>query len=92
MGNPQDVYFLFTAVQRYYDQWGRITSRHEHWSTPEYYQDSEEKVRKRLEQEEKQKKLAERQERLKAQLMEEIKLLDTELKGEYLNVPKKFNQ
>lgn len=76
-----DFVYSDTAVHRYYDQWGRITSRHEHWSTPQYYQESEEKLRKRLEQEEKQKMLTERQEKLRVQLAEDTKLLDIELKG-----------
>lgn len=75
-----------SAVQKYYDQWGRITSRHEHWSTPEYYHEAEEKLKKQLALEEKQKKLTERQERLKSLLTKEIVQLDNELKGRLLNV------
>jgi hypothetical protein len=72
---------FFAAVQKYYDQWGRITSRHEHWSTPEYYHEAEEKMRKRMETEEKQRQLGERQERLRATLAEEKKQLDNEMLG-----------
>ena len=60
---------------------GRITSRHESWSTPDYYQISEEKMKKRLEMETKQKLLTERQERLKAELAQESVQLDNEMKG-----------
>jgi hypothetical protein len=82
VGKSQTIFLLLTAVQKYYDQWGRITSRHEHWSTPEYYHEAEEKMRKRMELEEKQKMLSERQERLKAQLLAETVQLDKEMRGE----------
>lgn len=72
---------FFSAVQKYYDHWGRVTSRHEHWSTPDYYQEAEDKMRKRLESEEKQKTLSERQERLKALLNAEIVQFEKETKG-----------
>ncbi|CRL01534.1 CLUMA_CG014422, isoform A [Clunio marinus] len=68
-------------VQKYYDQWGRITARHEHWSTPSYYQEAGEKMRKRLEEEEKQKKLIERQERLKVLLAKEASQFDNEMQN-----------
>lgn len=85
MGNVTNNFLLLPAVQKYYDQWGRITSRHEHWSTPEYYQEAEAKLQKRLELEEKQKTLSGRQERLKTQLNIETVSLDNELKGKTSN-------
>lgn len=85
VGKVVNKFLLLSAVQKYYDQWGRITTRHEHWSAPEYYQEAEAKLRKRLELEEKQKTLSERQERLKTQLTSETVLLDNELKGKYLD-------
>jgi hypothetical protein len=72
---------VFLALQKYYDKWSRITSIHEHWSTPEYLKESEEKLRKRLEQEEKQTHLAERQNRLKKILDDETKQLNAEVQG-----------
>lgn len=83
MGKHQTNFLLPSAVQKYYDQWGRITSRHEHWSTPEYYHEAEEKLRKRMEGEEKKKVLVERQEKLRAQLLEEKKRLDNEMQGNF---------
>lgn len=82
MGKISNKFLLFPAVQKYYDQWGRIASRHEHWSTPEYYHEAEEKVRKRQEQEEKQSRLSVRQERLKTQLTAETVQQDSELRGQ----------
>ena len=70
-----------TAAQKYYDKWGRITSRHENWSTPEYYEKNEAKHAKRLELEEKQKRLVERQEKLRTLLNEEKKIYEIAMKG-----------
>lgn len=77
----QTNFLLLAAVQKYYDQWGRIASRHEHWSTPSYYHDAEEKLRKQTEGDEKRKQLTERQEILRLLLAEEKKQLDNEIAG-----------
>lgn len=82
MGKLTNNFLLLPAVQKYYDQWGRIASRHEHWSTPEYYHEAEEKIRKRQELEEKQSRLGIRQERLKSQLTAETVQLENELRGQ----------
>lgn len=60
----------------------RITSLHEHWSTPEYLQESEEKMRKRMEFDERQKLLGDRQLRLRKLLDDETKKLSEEVQGE----------
>lgn len=82
MGKFSNNFLLFPAVQKYYDQWGRIASRHEHWSTPEYYHEAEEKIRKRQVLEEKQNQLSVRQARLKTQFTAETVQLDNELRGQ----------
>lgn len=82
MGKLQTKKFFFPDVQKYYDQWGRITSRHEHWSTPNYYHESEEKMRKRTAAEQKQKLLKERQDKLKKFLLSETNQLDNEIRGD----------
>uniref|UniRef100_A0A182YHW0 Uncharacterized protein n=1 Tax=Anopheles stephensi TaxID=30069 RepID=A0A182YHW0_ANOST len=43
----QIKYQKSAAVERYYDQWGRITSRYESWTTPQYYREAEQALRKR---------------------------------------------
>lgn len=70
-----------TAAQKYYDKWGRINSRHENWSTPEYYEKAEAKNAKRLELEQKRKDLVERQERLRTLLNEENRNYEIAMKG-----------
>lgn len=79
-----NIFLLFSssAVQKYYDNMNRITSLHEHWSTPEYLQESEEKMRKRLEFDERQKLLGDRQLRLRKLLDDETKKLSEEVQGE----------
>ncbi|CAO1357388.1 unnamed protein product [Diamesa hyperborea] len=72
--------FERTNEQRnYYDKWGRITSRHEHWTTPEYYKEADEKLQKIKLAEEKQKELEERKEKLRTLLAEEKQRLDREV-------------
>ena len=73
-----------TAAQKYYDKWGRINSRHEQWSTPEYYQNAEAKHAKRHELELKQKRLVERQDKLRKLLNEEKSNYEIAMKGKYL--------
>uniref|UniRef100_A0A182TC39 Trichoplein keratin filament-binding protein n=1 Tax=Anopheles maculatus TaxID=74869 RepID=A0A182TC39_9DIPT len=44
----QIKYQKSAAVERYYDQWGRITSRYESWTTPQYYREAEQALRKHV--------------------------------------------
>lgn len=85
VGKSQTSFLLPTAVQKYYDQWGRIASRHEHWSTPDYYHEADEKMRRRAVLELKQKVLSERQEKLKILLQAETAQLDNEVKGKFIH-------
>ena len=68
-------------MHAYYARFARITSRHEHWSAPEYYQEAEEKLRKQIEAEKFRKELTARQEKLKVQLAKEAKQMDDEMRG-----------
>lgn len=70
-------------VRRYYDKWGRITSQHEHWTSPEFYKEVEEKRRLEKLAEEKERQLKERKERFRAQLAEEKRQFELELKGNH---------
>ena len=74
--------FERTNEQRnYYDKWGRITTRHEHWTTPEYYKEADEKLQKIKLAQEKQIELEERKEKLRTLLAEEKQRLDREVSG-----------
>ncbi|XP_073841562.1 uncharacterized protein [Musca autumnalis] len=57
------------AVNKYYDHWGKVTSRFENWTTPEYYKQAEEKLQRTKDEKEKQKQLEERRRKL-AELLE----------------------
>uniref|UniRef100_A0A336LL12 CSON010525 protein n=1 Tax=Culicoides sonorensis TaxID=179676 RepID=A0A336LL12_CULSO len=54
------------AINNYFDKWGKITSRFEHWTTPEYYKEMEDGLQKEKENLLKKEKLEARQEKLKA--------------------------
>lgn len=68
------------AVNKYYDHWGKVTSRYENWTTPEYYQQAEEKLQRSKNEKEKQKQLAERREKLAHLLQMEKEQYDLEIK------------
>ncbi|KAL7041951.1 hypothetical protein ACKWTF_000967 [Chironomus riparius] len=67
-------------VRQYYDKMGRITSLHQHWSSPEFYEEVEEKRKAEKLVEEKRKELEARKERFRAQLAEEKRQFELELK------------
>jgi trichoplein keratin filament-binding protein len=67
-------------LRRYYDRWGRITSQHEHWSSPEFYNQIEKRLEKEKSAEKKEKELDERKERLRNKLLEEKRQFELELK------------
>ncbi|XP_052868685.1 trichoplein keratin filament-binding protein [Anopheles cruzii] len=74
----QIKYQKSAAVERYYDQWGRITSRFESWTTPQYYREAEEALRKREDDKRKAGALEARRERLKELLARESEQLKKE--------------
>ncbi|XP_058117246.1 trichoplein keratin filament-binding protein [Anopheles ziemanni] len=75
----QIKYQKSAAVERYYDQWGRITSRYESWTTPQYYREAEEALRKREEEKRKATELQAKRERLKQMLQDEAEQLQKEV-------------
>nr|XP_014091174.2 trichoplein keratin filament-binding protein [Bactrocera oleae]XP_014091175.2 trichoplein keratin filament-binding protein [Bactrocera oleae]XP_014091177.2 trichoplein keratin filament-binding protein [Bactrocera oleae]XP_036233243.1 trichoplein keratin filament-binding protein [Bactrocera oleae]XP_036233244.1 trichoplein keratin filament-binding protein [Bactrocera oleae]XP_036233245.1 trichoplein keratin filament-binding protein [Bactrocera oleae]XP_036233246.1 trichoplein keratin filame len=62
------------AVNRYYDHWGKVTTRFENWTKPEYYKNAEEQLKQRRETREKEMQQLERRERLR-ELFEKEKML-----------------
>ena len=73
-----------SAVNKYYDQWGKITTRYESWTKPQYYREAEEGHAKRLEEKRKMENLSKRRQKLKAQLNEENERYQNEMKGDLL--------
>lgn len=69
------------AVDRYYVHWGKQTSQYENWTTPEYYQQAEDNLKKSKEKQEKEQKLNERREKLKKFLEEEKISFENELQN-----------
>ena len=56
---------------------------HEHWASPEFYREVEEKRKSEKLAEEKRKQLQERKDKFRAQLAEEKRQFELELKGDY---------
>lgn len=79
-------------MQKYYNQWERITSRHEHWSTPEYLQDADEKLQKQMQQTKGAESLSQRQLKLSALLSSEAGQLDSEMKDKQTKVRRASNK
>uniref|UniRef100_A0A182PRW3 Trichoplein keratin filament-binding protein n=1 Tax=Anopheles epiroticus TaxID=199890 RepID=A0A182PRW3_9DIPT len=77
----QIKYQKSAAVERYYDQWGRITSRYESWTTPKYYREAEEALRKREDTKRKQEALEAKRSRLKELLQKENEQLQMEMEN-----------
>nr|XP_040228306.2 trichohyalin [Anopheles coluzzii] len=77
----QIKYQKSAAVERYYDQWGRITSRYESWTTPKYYREAEEALRKREDEKKKQEALESKRARLKELLQKENEELQKEMEN-----------
>lgn len=69
--------------RRYYDKWGKINSVHEHWNSPEFNYNSENKRKLEKLAEEKKQKLEERKEIFRKQLAEEKRQFELELKGNF---------
>ncbi|XP_053670608.1 trichoplein keratin filament-binding protein [Anopheles nili] len=77
----QIKYQKSAAVERYYDQWGRITSRYESWTTPQYYREAEAACRKRENEKIKQEALVAKRNRLKELLQKENEQLQREMEA-----------
>ncbi|XP_061397906.1 trichoplein keratin filament-binding protein [Musca vetustissima] len=73
------------AVNKYYDHWGKVTSRFENWTTPEYYKQAEEKLQRDKEEKQKQKQLEERRKKLAELLENEQEQYNAELKDRQRN-------
>ena len=74
------IFLFFQDIRKYYDRWGKITSHHEHWSSPEFYREAEKKLEHQKEAENKQKELEDRKQRSRDKLAEEKKQFEQELK------------
>lgn len=67
-------------VNRYYDHWGKVTTRFENWTTPEYYKHAEEQLNQRKEKKEKAKQLDDRREKLKELYSSERNSFEVEIR------------
>lgn len=69
-----------SAVAQYYDKWGRITTRFENWTTPEYYEKSDQQMRLEAEEKRRHEEAVGRRERLRDLLAREKAAWEGELK------------
>lgn len=76
------------AVERYYDQWSRITSRFDSWNSPQFYRQAEEAQKAREEAEKREAAATERRERERARLQQEKDDFQRELKEKNRPKPK----
>lgn len=76
------------AVERYYDQWSRITSRFDSWNSPQFYRQAEEAARQREEAEKREAAINERREKLRVQLQQEKDDFQREIKEKNRPKPK----
>ncbi|XP_055634640.1 eukaryotic translation initiation factor 3 subunit A isoform X2 [Toxorhynchites rutilus septentrionalis] len=76
------------AVERYYDHWGRVTSRLESWNSPQFNRQAEEAQRKREEAERKEAEQNERREQTRARLQQEKDDFQREIKEKSHPKPK----
>ncbi|XP_065095195.1 trichoplein keratin filament-binding protein [Ochlerotatus camptorhynchus] len=76
------------AVERYYDQWSRITSRFESWNSPQFYRQAEEAARQREETEKREAAINERREKLREKLQQEKDDFQQEIKEKFRPKPK----
>lgn len=72
-----------SAVAQYYDKWGRITSRFENWTTPEYYEKSDQQLRLEEEKKNAQEETILRREKLRDLLAGEKAAWERELKEQH---------
>ncbi|XP_030373476.1 trichoplein keratin filament-binding protein [Scaptodrosophila lebanonensis] len=64
---------------RYYDHWGKVTTRFDSWTNKEYYNNAEKKIQQKQSLEEKQRQLAERRSKLRSMLDSENDCYDCEM-------------
>ncbi|EDS29630.1 A-kinase anchoring protein AKAP120 [Culex quinquefasciatus] len=76
------------AVERYYDQWSRITSRFDSWNSPQFYRQAEEAQKAREEAEKREVAAQERRERERVRLQQEKDDFQQELKEKNRPKPK----
>ncbi|XP_062554645.1 trichoplein keratin filament-binding protein [Armigeres subalbatus] len=76
------------AVERYYDQWSRITSRFDSWNSPQFYRQAADAARQREEAEKQETVNNERREKLRAQLQQEKDDFQREIKEKCRPKPK----
>ncbi|EDW38014.1 GL12376 [Drosophila persimilis] len=67
------------AVNRYYDHWGKVTTRFENWTNKEYYENAEKKLQSRKSQKQKDIELTDRKGRLRQLLDTENEAYDIEM-------------
>ncbi|XP_055375389.1 putative uncharacterized protein DDB_G0282133 [Condylostylus longicornis] len=68
-------------TNRYFDHWGKVTSRFQTWTTPEYYENAEKSLKKQKEERMKEEKLNERREKLQKLLEMENQQYENELQA-----------
>lgn len=71
------------AVDKYFDKWGKITSRHEQWTAPEFYKHADEVNKQRELEKNKNENLEYRREKLKKLLDDEKNEEEIRMKGGY---------
>ncbi|XP_036322473.1 trichoplein keratin filament-binding protein [Rhagoletis pomonella] len=79
------------AVNRYYDHWGKVTSRFENWTNPEYYKNAEEQLKQRREKREKEQQQHKRRERLRELFEKEKAMYERELLARDRPRPRKIS-
>lgn len=70
-----------TEVDKYFDKWDRITTRYEHWTTPEYYKLADDNWKLNREKQTKESLLEKRREKLQKLFEEEKLAYEAELNG-----------
>ncbi|EDW16015.1 trichohyalin [Drosophila mojavensis] len=66
-------------VNRYYDHWGKVTSRFENWTNQAYYDKADKKLQERKNQQQKEQELNERRAKLRQLLEQDNDMYDQEL-------------
>ncbi|EDV91213.1 trichoplein keratin filament-binding protein [Drosophila grimshawi] len=66
-------------MNRYYDHWGKVTSRFENWTNQAYYNKADQKMQQHKDQQQKEKELAERRTKLRQLLDDDKNVYDLEL-------------
>lgn len=72
------------AVDKYFDKWGKITSRYEQWTAPEFYKQADEMSKQRELDKIKNETLESRREKLKKLLEDEKNEQEVIVKGMFI--------